>query len=111
LNQLFFVFQLKDLNVGEALTTMEAVSEYADHRTELVEKVRSMGAEKASLLADIASLKGRIAVLELERCANTLETELQALKTEKAVLEEKASTYEAGAGCDIPPSTTEGLPV
>ena len=63
--------------MSEVLTTMEVVSEYADHRAELGEKVRSMEAEKASLLADIASLKGRIAVLELERCANTLETEQQ----------------------------------
>jgi hypothetical protein len=111
LNQLFFVFPLKDLNVGEALTTLEVVSEFADRRTELVEKVRSMEAEKASLLADIASLKGRIAVLELGKCAKTLEAELQALRTEKTALEEKASAYEVGAGYDIPPSTTEGLPV
>lgn len=111
LNQLFFVFPLKDFNFGEVSTTMETVSEYADHRTELVERVKSLEAEKASLLADIASLKGRIAVLELERCAKTLETELRALRTEKAVLEEKASTYEAEAGYAISPSAAEGLPL
>jgi predicted nucleic acid-binding Zn-ribbon protein len=108
---LFFVSPLKDLNVGEVLAIMEVVSEYADPRTELEEKIRSMEAEKASLLADVASLKGRIATLELEKCANTLETELQALRTEKAVLEEKASSYEAETGYDLPPSTTEALPV
>lgn len=90
---------------------MQAVSEFANHRTELVERVRFMEAEKASLLADIASLKGRIAVLELERCARILETELLALRTEKAVLEEKASTYEAKTGYAVPPSSAEGHPV
>lgn len=90
---------------------MEAVSACADRRTELKEKVRSMEAEKAALLADIASLKGRIAVLELEKCSRTLEIELQALRTEKAGLEEKASTYEARRGYEIPPSATEELPV
>jgi hypothetical protein len=34
---------------------------------------------------------------------------VESLRTEKAVLEEKAATYEAEAGYELPPSTTEGL--
>ena len=90
---------------------MEVISEYADHRTELEEKVRSMEAEKASLIADIATVKGRIAVLELERCSKALEAELLALKTEKGLLEEKAATYDAKVGYDIPSATPEAQPV
>lgn len=88
---------------------MEVVSEHAHYRTELEEKVKSMKAKKVSLLADIASLKGRIAALE--KCANTLEAALQTLRMENAESEEKASTYDAEAVCDLPPSTAEELPV
>lgn len=89
---------------------MEVVTEYADQRTELEEKIRSFEAEKASLLADVASLKEKIANYELEKSANALESEVQALRTEKAVLEEKAATYEAEAGYALPPAVaTEGV--
>ena len=86
--------------------TMEVVTEYADQRTELEEKIRSLEAEKASLLAGIASLKEKIATYELERSATQLESEVEALRTEKAVLDEKAAAYEAEAGYDLPPGTS-----
>jgi len=38
-----------------------------------------------------------------------LESEVQALRTEKAVLEEKAASYEAEAGYTLPPVVTEGV--
>ncbi len=88
---------------------MEVVTEYADQRTELEEKIRSFEAEKASLLADVASLKEKIANFELEKSAKALESEVQALRTEKAVLEEKAASYEAEAGYTLPPAGTEGI--
>ena len=87
---------------------MEAVTEYADRRTELEEKIRSMEADKASLLSGIASLKEKIAAFELEKSANTLESEVEALRTEKAVLEEKAASYEAEVGYDLPQTSAEG---
>ena len=89
--------------------TMEVVTEYADQRTELEEKIRSLEADKASLLAGIASLKEKIATYELERSATALEGEVEALRTEKAVLDEKAATYEAEAGYNLPPVGTEGI--
>ena len=88
---------------------MEVVTEYADQRTELEEKIRSLEADKASLLAGIASLKEKIATYELERSATALEGEVEALRTEKAVLDEKAATYEAEAGYNLPPVGTEGI--
>jgi chromosome segregation ATPase len=88
---------------------MEVVTEYADQRTELEEKIRSLEAEKADLLTDVASLKQKIATFELEKSANALESEIQALRTERAVLEEKAASYEAEAGYDLPPVGTEGI--
>jgi chromosome segregation ATPase len=87
---------------------MEAVTQYADQRTELEEKIRSLEAEKASLLSGIASLKEKIAGYELEKAATTLASEVEALRTEKAVLEEKAATYEAEAGYSLPPIGAEG---
>ena len=72
---------------------METVTEYADRKTELEGKIGSLETERNSLLSDIASLKERIATLELERMANTLEGEVDALRTEKAVLEEKAAKF------------------
>ena len=56
-----------------------------------------------------ASLKEKIANFELEKSANELENEIQALRTEKAVLEEKAASYEAEAGYALPPVGTEGI--
>jgi chromosome segregation ATPase len=88
---------------------LEAVTQFADQRTELEEKIKSLEAEKASLLSSIASLKEKIATYELEKSADALESEVESLRTEKAVLEEKAAAYEAEAGYELPPSTTEGL--
>ena len=87
---------------------MEVVTEYADQRTELEEKIRSLDTEKVALLADIASLKEKIATLELEKSANELESQVQALRTEKAVLEEKVASYEAEAGYALPPIVSGG---
>ena len=91
------------------METMEVVTECADQRTELEEKIRSLEAAKASLLSDVASLKEKIATFELEKSANALESEVQALRTEKAVLEEKAASYEAEAGYALPPVVAEGV--
>ena len=88
---------------------MEVVTEYADQRTELEEKIRSFEAEKASLLAGIASMKEKIASYELQKSATALESEVEALRTEKAVLDEKAATYEAETGYNLPPVGTEGI--
>jgi uncharacterized protein YlxW (UPF0749 family) len=89
--------------------TMATVTEYADQKTELEEKIRSLEAEKASLLAGIASLKEKIATYELEKSAAALESEVQALRTEEAVLSEKAATYEAEVGYTVPSIGTEGV--
>jgi chromosome segregation ATPase len=72
---------------------MEVITEYADHRTELDGRIRSLESEQTSLLAEIASLKEKLATLELERHATSLSNEVEALRTEKAVLEEKIGTY------------------
>lgn len=88
---------------------MAVVTEYADQRTELEEKIRSLEAEKASMLSDVASLKEKIATYELDKSAKALESEVEALRTEKAVLEEKAAAYEAEAGYSLPPVGTSGI--
>jgi len=72
---------------------MEVVTEYADHRTELEERIRAFEAEQASLITAISALKDRLTELELERHASSLANEVEALRTEKAVLEEKISSY------------------
>lgn len=77
---------------------MEVSTEHADQRTRLEEKIRSLDAEKASLLGGIASVKERIAILRLEKSARELESEVQALRTEKANLEQKAASLEAETG-------------
>jgi hypothetical protein len=58
------------------------------------------------LISDIASLKERLAILELERNASSLSSEVEALRTEKAVLEEKIATYIIES-----PATGEGYQV
>jgi predicted nucleic acid-binding Zn-ribbon protein len=88
---------------------MATVTEYADHRAELEEKLRALEAEKATLESDISSLKEKIATYELEKAANVLEGEVEALKTEKAVLEEKAASFESQEPYQLPPSISEGL--
>jgi predicted nucleic acid-binding Zn-ribbon protein len=72
---------------------MEVITEYVDRKSGLEERIRTLEAEQSSLLNDIAGLKDRLATLELERHAASLSNEVEALRTEKAVLEEKVSTY------------------
>lgn len=76
---------------------MEVITEYADHRAELEERIRSLESEQTALLSEISSLKDRLTTLELERHATSLSNEVEALRTEKAVLEEKIATYSAPA--------------
>ena len=72
---------------------MEAVSQYVDHKTELEGHIEALEAEQASLIADIAALKEKLATLELERHASSLASDIEALRTEKTVLEEKIASY------------------
>lgn len=72
---------------------MEVVTEYVDHRAELEERIRSLESEQTTLLAEIGGLKEKLTALELERHASSLSSEVEALRTEKAVLEEKIATY------------------
>lgn len=72
---------------------MATVTEYADQKTELEERIKSLEAEREGLNNDIVSLKEKIAAFELQRTAETLEEEVESLRTEKAVLEEKVSTF------------------
>jgi len=88
---------------------MEAVVQYSDHKTELEAKIRSLESEKTFLISDIAALKERVTELELEKQANSLQGEVEALRTEKAVLEEKAATYDVGTSFPAAPSTAAGL--
>jgi predicted nucleic acid-binding Zn-ribbon protein len=91
---------------------METVTEYVDHKTELEERLRSLEAERTSLLNDISALKDRVATFELEKATSSLENEVEALRTEKAVLEEKVSTYTSeGSFEQSQPSTPEGYQV
>jgi len=72
---------------------MEVITEYVSHRTELEGRIHSLESEQTTLLTEIASLKEKLATLELERHASSLSNEVEALRTEKAVLEEKVATY------------------
>jgi len=72
---------------------MEVITQYADHKTELEERIHALEAEQASLITGISALKERLTELELERHASSLANEVEALRTEKAVLEEKISSY------------------
>lgn len=88
---------------------MEAVVQYSERKTELEAKIRSLESEKTFLISDIASLKERVTELELERQASSLQGEVDALRTEKAVLEEKAETYDVGISFPAAPSAAAGL--
>lgn len=72
---------------------MELVAQHSDHRLQLEERIRSLEIEQASLLAEISALRDRLTTLELESHASSLSNEVEALRTEKAVLEEKVATY------------------
>src|SRR5207245_3203974 len=76
-----------------AWAPMETVTEYADRKRELEGKIGALETQRNALLGDIETLKERISTVELEKAVNTLEGEVQALRTEKAVLEEKAAKF------------------
>ena len=73
---------------------MTMVTELIDQKAQLEERIRTLEGERATLIDDIAALKERLANLELERHADSLAREVEALRTEKAVLEEKVASYE-----------------
>jgi len=76
------------------MVSMEVViTEYADHRAELEQRIRLLESEQTTLLSEITCLKEKLTTLELERHAHSLSNEVEALRTEKTVLEEKISTY------------------
>lgn len=80
---------------GGSWSSMEVVTQYSDHKTELEERIHGLEAEQTSLITAISALKERLTELELERHASSLANEVEALRTEKAVLEEKISSYTA----------------
>ena len=74
-------------------SSMELITQYANRRAELEDRIQSLEGEHSLLIADISALKERLTTLELERHAASLSTEVEALRTEKAVLEEKIATF------------------
>jgi hypothetical protein len=84
---------------------MSTVTELLDRKTELEGRIRGLEEERTSLINDIVTLKERVTTLELERHANSLASEVEALRTEKAVLEEKVVSYQS------PSMPTEGYQV
>jgi DNA repair exonuclease SbcCD ATPase subunit len=88
---------------------MQAVEQYSDRKTELEAKIRSLESEKTFLISDIAALKEKVTELELEKQANSLQGEVDALRTEKAVLEEKAGMYEELTPMAMPTSAAGGI--
>ena len=90
-------------------SAMEAVEQYPDRKTELEAKIRSLESERSFLVSDIANLKEKVVELELEKQANSLQGEVEALRTEKAVLEEKAASYEELTPIPVPASPAAGI--
>lgn len=87
---------------------MEVITQYADRKTELGERIRVLEEERSSLMSDIVSLKEKLTVLDLERHSASLNNEVEALRTEKTVLEEKIASFSV----DNPSSSpTEGYQV
>lgn len=74
---------------------MVMVTELVNQKAELEERIRILDEERSTLINSIAGLKERLANLELERHMNSLTHEVEALRTEKAVLEEKVASYES----------------
>jgi peptidoglycan hydrolase CwlO-like protein len=72
---------------------MTVVIEYVSRKAELEEKIKSLESEKNSLISDIAALKEKISMMELERIAKALESEVQTLRNEKELLEQRAAEY------------------
>jgi chromosome segregation ATPase len=90
-------------------SVMQAVEQYSDRKTELEAKIRSLESERGFLISDIATLKEKVTELELEKQADSLQGEVEALRTEKAVLEEKAATYEELTPIPIPAAPAPGI--
>ncbi len=76
---------------------MATVVEYSTRKAELEEKIRGLENEKATLVAEISALKEKISMLELERIARALESEVQTLRNEKELLEQRATEYSSNA--------------
>ena len=92
------------------MVIMEAVTEYANRKAELEERIQSLEGDRNLLLTEIAALKEKVATLELERAASALESQVELLKNEKAALEKKVAEY-TPAPYEVPEPTAEGYKV
>jgi membrane-bound lytic murein transglycosylase B len=66
-------------------------SQFATRRSQLREKIRALETERTALEREIATLKEKVDVVELERYSTSLDNEVGTLKIEKAILEEKVA--------------------
>jgi predicted nucleic acid-binding Zn-ribbon protein len=68
---------------------METVTQYADVKVQLQERVKALEAECVSLQNDVAVEREKLAVIELEKQIAALENKATALKSEKSLIQDK----------------------
>jgi chromosome segregation ATPase len=74
---------------------MEAVSEYADTKAQLEERIRNLEEERATLQGEIESLHERLTIKEMERDAASLENQVNALRGQKETLEAQLASFDS----------------
>ncbi len=74
---------------------MEQTQSFSETKTRLEGRINELDSERNSLAIQIPILKERLTSLRLEEKARSLQTEISALHSEKALIEEEISRFHA----------------
>jgi uncharacterized coiled-coil DUF342 family protein len=77
---------------------LETVTELADRKSEIQERIKAMEVERENLQRDVNELRERLEALELQRRAAILKSEIDVLKLEREALNKRASVYSSQGG-------------
>lgn len=85
---------------------MEETLSFSETKAHLEARISKLDLERNSLTIQIPVLKEKLTALRLEQKARSLEGEITALHSEKALIEEEISRYDSGVSMDNDPNSS-----
>ena len=85
---------------------MEETLSFSETKAHLEARISKLDLERNSLTIQMPVLKEKLAALRLEQKARTIEGEIAALHSEKALIEEEISRYDSGISIDGDPNSS-----
>jgi len=100
-----FPLNVPCLRLGEI--SLEQIESFSETKEHLEARITKLDLERNSLTIQIPVLKEKLTALRLEEKARSLENEISALHSEKALIEEEISRYDSGISMDTDPNSAK----